>query len=103
MEDNYMTEEDVKLTTIAIEVATRERLAYIGRKRDKYDDIINKILDFYEEHHVNTRLWDFGRDEIEEAVVLEEDWYHTRIAKAPTIEPNKKKQTDPNQDGAGDN
>ena len=42
-------------------------------------------------------------DEIEEAVVLEEDWYHTRIAKTPTIEPNKKKQTDPNQDGAGDN
>ena len=42
-------------------------------------------------------------DDIEDAVVLEEDWRRARIAKAPTIEPNKKKQSDPDQEGAGDN
>jgi len=42
-------------------------------------------------------------EDVEEPVVMEEDWYRTRIAKAPTIEPNKKKQDDPNQEGAGDN
>ena len=42
-------------------------------------------------------------EDIEEPILLDEDWYRARIAKAPTIEPNKKKQDDPNQEGAGDN
>lgn len=42
-------------------------------------------------------------EDVEEPVVLEEDWYKSRIVKAPTIEPNKKKQEDPSQEGAGDN
>ena len=42
-------------------------------------------------------------EDVEEPILLEEDWYRARIAKTPTIEPNKKKQEDPNQEGAGDN
>jgi len=42
-------------------------------------------------------------EDVEEPVALAEDWYRARIVKAPTIEPNKKKQEDPSQEGAGDN
>jgi len=42
-------------------------------------------------------------EDVEEPILLEEDWYRARIMAPPAIEPNKKKQADPEQDGAGDN
>jgi len=43
-------------TTLPVEKTTRNRVADFGHKRETYDDILNKVLDFYEEHHVKTRL-----------------------------------------------
>lgn len=42
-------------------------------------------------------------EDVEEPILLDEGWERARIVVAPTIEPNKKKKADPNQDGAGDN
>jgi hypothetical protein len=42
-------------------------------------------------------------EDVEEPVLLEEDWYLARIAKAPSLEPNKAKQEDPESEKAGDN
>lgn len=42
-------------------------------------------------------------EDIEEPILLEEDWYRARITGQPAIAPNKKKQSDPEQEGAGDN
>ncbi len=42
-------------------------------------------------------------EDVEEPILLEEDWYRARIAGQPAIAPNKKKQADPEQEGAGDN
>ena len=46
-----MTEIDAnKLTTIRLRMGTRERLAALGGKRDTFDDILNRLIDFYESH-----------------------------------------------------
>jgi len=42
-------------------------------------------------------------EDVEEPVLLEEDWYLARIAKAPSIEPNKAKRENPESKKAGDN
>ena len=42
-------------------------------------------------------------EDIEEPILLEEDWYRARIKETPTIEPNKKMQEDSTQEGAGHN
>ena len=42
-------------------------------------------------------------EDVEEPILLEEAWTRARIAATPSIEPNKKKQADPEQEGAGDN
>ncbi len=42
-------------------------------------------------------------EDVEEPILLEEDWYRARIVTVPEIKPNKKKQADPEQEGAGDN
>ena len=38
------------VTTIRITKATRERLAAAGKKRETYDQIINKVLDSCEKY-----------------------------------------------------
>ena len=43
-------------TTLPLEKTTRNRVAEFGRKREKYDDILHRLMDFYEEHHIKTRL-----------------------------------------------
>jgi len=35
------------LTSIKIRPGTRDRLADLGKKRESYDQIINKLIDFY--------------------------------------------------------
>lgn len=42
-------------------------------------------------------------EDVEEPILLEEDWYRARIATSPTIAPNKAKQADPESEKAGDN
>ena len=42
-------------------------------------------------------------EDVEEPILLEEDWYRARISAPPVIAPNKKKVADAEQDGAGDN
>jgi hypothetical protein len=37
-----------EVTTIKLKKETRERLAEIGRKKETYDDIIRRLLEFYE-------------------------------------------------------
>jgi hypothetical protein len=38
-------------TVIQIQSDTRERLKDLGTKRETYDDLINRLLDFWEYHH----------------------------------------------------
>jgi hypothetical protein len=35
------------ITTIQIRKATRNRLLEIGRKKETYDELINRLIDFY--------------------------------------------------------
>lgn len=35
------------ITTIQIRKATRDRLLEIGRKKETYDALINRLIDFY--------------------------------------------------------
>jgi predicted CopG family antitoxin len=35
------------ITTIQVRKETRERLLEIGRKKETYDDLINRLIDFY--------------------------------------------------------
>lgn len=37
-------------TYIRVKKQTRERLGNIGTKKDSYDSLINKLIDFYESH-----------------------------------------------------
>ena len=39
-----------EFTTIAIRKKTRTRLRKFGFKGELYDDILNKLMDFYEQH-----------------------------------------------------
>ena len=39
-----------KRTTVQILGSTKERLDAIGKKTDSYDDIIKKLLDFWDEN-----------------------------------------------------
>jgi hypothetical protein len=38
-------------TVIQIQSDTRERLKDLGTKRETYDDLINRLLDFWEYNH----------------------------------------------------
>jgi len=38
-------------TVIQIQSDTRERLKDVGTKRETYDDLINRLLDFWEYNH----------------------------------------------------
>jgi len=40
---------DIMPTTIQIKVATRERLKRFGHKGESYDDIIDRLMDYFEE------------------------------------------------------
>ena len=35
------------ITTIQLTKVTRERLLEIGKKKETYDDLINRLVDFY--------------------------------------------------------
>jgi hypothetical protein len=35
-----------------VEKGTRNRLTEFGKKGETYDQILNKLMDFYEKHHV---------------------------------------------------
>ncbi len=37
----------VDITTIQLDKSTRERLLEIGMKKETYDDLINRLIDFY--------------------------------------------------------
>ena len=39
-----------EFTTLAVRKKTRDRLKKFGIKGDLYDDIVNKLMDFYEEN-----------------------------------------------------
>jgi len=41
------------LTTIKIQTETRDRLADLGKKSESYDTILNRLIDFYQEHSKN--------------------------------------------------
>ena len=36
-------------TNIQVQVTTRDRLAELGSKKDTYDDIINRLIEHYEQ------------------------------------------------------
>lgn len=42
--------ESSEFTTIGIRKTTRDRLKEMGKKMEFYDDIIQRLLDFYDEH-----------------------------------------------------
>ena len=42
----------METVTIQIKPATRELLKDAGSKRETYDDVINRLLDFWNEQHV---------------------------------------------------
>ena len=42
----------MEAVTIQIKPATRELLKDAGSKRETYDDVINRLLDFWNEQHV---------------------------------------------------
>lgn len=35
------------ITTIQLRKATRDRLLEVGRKKETYDELINRLIDFY--------------------------------------------------------
>jgi len=37
----------VNITTIQLTKETRERLLEIGKKKETYDDLINRLIEFY--------------------------------------------------------
>ena len=41
-----MVKED-RVTTVQMKVKTRDRLSDIGKKKETYDDIINRLLEAY--------------------------------------------------------
>lgn len=38
------------ITTVKVQKKTRDRLAKFGNKSETFDDVINRLLDFFEEH-----------------------------------------------------
>jgi len=42
-------------TTIALKVETRERLKRFGEMGMSYDDLLNRLMDFFEENHRETK------------------------------------------------
>lgn len=43
-----MPQDADRLTTIALRPATRDRLKAAGRKGETYDDLVNRLLDWYD-------------------------------------------------------
>ena len=41
----------MKVITIQLKTGTRERLKDAGTKRETYDDLVNRLLDFWEANH----------------------------------------------------
>ena len=42
------TVNEMPVTSIKIQMSTRDRLVDLGKKNESYDTIINKLIDFYE-------------------------------------------------------
>lgn len=40
-----------EMTMIPVKKSTRERLKDVGKKGETYDEIINRLIDFWREHH----------------------------------------------------
>ena len=40
-------------TTISLKKETVDKLKMLGRKGDTYDDIVNRLIDFYNNHNAN--------------------------------------------------
>jgi hypothetical protein len=38
------------ITTVKVQKKTRDRLTRLGNKSETYDDIINRLMNFYEKH-----------------------------------------------------
>ena len=45
-----------EITTITIQKKTKERLDSLGRFRESYDDLLNRILDEFEEKRIDMVL-----------------------------------------------
>jgi hypothetical protein len=39
------------ITSLKVRKATRDRLAKVGNKAETFDDVINRLLDFYQRSH----------------------------------------------------
>lgn len=44
------TVNEMPVTSIKIQMSTRDRLVELGKKNESYDTIINKLVDFYQKH-----------------------------------------------------
>ena len=44
------TVNEMPTTSMKIQTNTRDRLFALGKKGESYDTIINKLIDFYEQH-----------------------------------------------------
>jgi hypothetical protein len=42
------TLDEMPVTSIKIQMSTRDRLVDLGKKNESYDTIINKLVDFYQ-------------------------------------------------------
>jgi len=38
-------------TSVQMSMATRDRIKTVGRMGDSYEDVINRLIDFWEQHH----------------------------------------------------
>lgn len=45
-----------KVTTVKIMKKTRDRLAEIASKKETYDDVINRLIEFFEKNSKSCRL-----------------------------------------------
>jgi len=39
-----------EVTTVKVTKRTRDRLAELGNKKETYDDVINRLIEFYEKN-----------------------------------------------------
>jgi hypothetical protein len=44
--------EQMPQTSIKIQMSTRDRLVELGKKNESYDQIINKLVDFFQEKQI---------------------------------------------------
>jgi len=42
-------------TSVQMSMATRDRIKTVGRMGDSYEDVINRLIDFWEQHHIEEK------------------------------------------------